>query len=87
MLDDINEQLGFLVIFFFFSYFQVQREITKKKKKTSNTGILSRSYDSIPCAVYMIAFQVESRLGLKCFHEIRTLENSLFGQEVFISAL
>lgn len=86
MLDDINEQLGFLVIFFFFSYFQVQREITKKKK-TSNTGILSRSYDSIPCAVYMIAFQVESRLGLKCFHEIRTLENSLFGQEVFISAL
>lgn len=70
-MDDINEQLGFLVIFFLFSSSERDhKKITKtnKTQKTSSTGILSRSYDSIPFAVYMIAFQVESRLGLKCFH-------------------
>lgn len=48
--------------------------------------MLSQSYDNAPFAACVIAFQIQNKFGLKCFHETILLGNSQIGQDGFFQS-
>lgn len=56
-------------------------------KKPNNSGMLSRSYNNAPFAAYVIAFQIQNKFGLRCFHETMVLGNLQIGQDGVFSPL